>query len=75
MHSREATIPLKQGGALYRGSSREFCTMYESTIQGKCESGGALRGSIGVSPSNEYASRRGYILLCMSRLVAFFPRC
>lgn len=33
--------------------------MYESTIQGKRESSGALRGSIGVSPSNEYASRRG----------------
>uniref|UniRef100_A0A1X7V330 Uncharacterized protein n=1 Tax=Amphimedon queenslandica TaxID=400682 RepID=A0A1X7V330_AMPQE len=35
--------------------------MYESTIQGERESGGAPRGSIGVSPSNEYASRRGYL--------------
>jgi len=52
MHSRVATFPLKQGGDSLRGSSREFCAMYESMTQ---------RCRINRLP-NKRASGRGYTL-------------
>jgi len=33
MRSREATLPLKQGGVLYGGCSKEYCAMYGSMTQ------------------------------------------
>lgn len=33
MPSRVATFPLEHGGDSLRGSSREFCAMYESMTQ------------------------------------------
>jgi len=50
MRSWKATLPLKQGGDSFRGSSRESCAMYESTTQRCCKR----------RPSNIRASRRGY---------------